>query len=125
MSPLLPFNRSIVPVLYVGHDLSESTDRLMHSNRIGIVMADTPQRARRFLSHFRVAAIVFAAPDLPGLASVSDGSTPIIVLAARDAECALDGVTILRRETDPEDLAAVIHDLVANRLALHSQRDAA
>lgn len=125
MSPSLPFHRAIVPVLYVGRDLSESTDRLMYSRRIGIVVADTPQRARRLLSHFRVAAIVFAAPDLPGLASVSDGSTPVIVLAARDAECALDGVTVLRRDTDPEDLAAVIYGLVGDRLTLHAHRDAA
>lgn len=125
MSPLLPLHHSIVPVLYVGHDLSESTDRLLHSRRIGIVVAHTPQRARRVLSHFRVAAIVFASPDLPGLVSVSDSSTPIIVLAARDAECDLDGVTILRRETDPEDLAAVIHGLAANRSALRIDRDAA
>jgi len=72
-----------------------------------------------------VAAVVFAAPNLPGFTNLSDGSTPVVVLAARDAACDLDGVTILRRDTDPEDLAAVIHGLVSSPLSPHAARDAA
>jgi hypothetical protein len=68
---------------------------------------------------------VFAVPDLPGLHALSDLRIPIIVLAGRDAVCDLDAVTILRRETDPEQLAAVIHGLVRRDLSNETSREAA
>jgi hypothetical protein len=116
--------RSVLPVLYVGRDLTPAAYELLRARRIGVVVADDAARARRMLTHFRVAAIVFAAPDLPGLGTMSDTGIPIVVLAARDAVCDLDAVTIVRRETDAEDLAAVIHGVVRD-LTPEAARDAA
>lgn len=120
-----PVRRSILPVLYVGRDLTAAGHESLRSRRIGAVVAETSERAHRMLRHFRVEAIVFAAPDLPGLAAMFDAGVPMVVLAARDAKCNLDGVTILRREADAEELAAVIHGLVRSDLASGQTRDAA
>ena len=116
--------RSVLPVLYVGTDLTWAACDSLRAHRIGVVVADDAERARRVLAHFRVAAIVFSAPDLPGLTTLIHTGIPVIVLAARTAACDLDSVTILRRETDPQELAAVIHGVVKRDPAA-ATRDAA
>jgi hypothetical protein len=124
MNPSPPA-RSILPVLYVGRDVTPPVYEVLRARRIGLLVACDAVRAQRVLKHFRVAAIVFAAPDLPGLSGVTHAGVPIVVLAGRDAACDLDGVTILRRETDPEELAAVIHGLLRCDLTPEATRDAA
>lgn len=116
--------RALVPVLYVGNDLTAEARHMMLSRRIGVTVAHTPARAERLLSQFRVAAVVFATPDLQGLQRLAGRGTPIIVLAARSAACDLDGVTVLRREAGLEDLPAVIYGIVGGSLS-ESTRDAA
>ena len=111
MNPLASSRRSVVPVLYVGHDLTQPAHESLWAHRIGVVVADDTARAKRMLSHFRVGAIVVAVPDLRGVMELSCFGIPVIVLAARDASCDLDTVTVLPRETDPEELAAMIHGL--------------
>ena len=111
MDPL-PRRRSLLPVLYVGPDLTRSAFETLRAHRIGVIVTEDTARARRLLTHFRVAAIVVATPDLPGLAELTRFGTPIVVLAARNARCELDNVTVLRRNSDPEELAAVIHGSV-------------
>jgi hypothetical protein len=123
MHPLTS-RRSVLPVLYIGRDLTSNAHELLAAHRIGVLVAEDSARARRLLAHFRVAAIVFAAPDLPGVNALIDKRIPIIVLAARDAACDIDTVTILRREADPEQLAAVIHG-VARRDLTRETREAA
>ena len=117
--------RSVLPVLYVGRDLTSSAHESLAAHRIGILIAEDAARACRFLKHFRVAAIVFSVPDLPGVNALTDKRIPIIVLAGRDAVCDLDTVTILRREADPQQLAAVIHGVVRRDLTRESAREAA
>jgi hypothetical protein len=117
--------RSLLPVLYIGRDLTPAAYESLRAHRIGVVVADEARRARRMLQHFGVAAIVFAVPDLPGLDALRNVNIPIVVLAARDAVCDLDTVTILRREIDPEQLAAVIHGLVRPDLSHETSREAA
>jgi DNA-binding response OmpR family regulator len=124
MKPLRSFRRSVLPVLYVGAGLTSAAYETLRTRRIGVVLAEDASRARRMLSHFRVAAIVFDAPDLPGLSQLKNIGTPVIVLAARDAVCDLDAVTIVRRETDSEELAAIIHGVVRD-LTPEAVRDAA
>ena len=123
MHPLTS-RRSVLPVLYIGRDLTSKAHELLAAHRIGVLVAEDSARARRLLEHFRVAAIVFAAPDLPGVNALTDKRIPIIVLAARDAACDIDTVTILRREADPQELAAVIHG-VARRDLTRETREAA
>lgn len=123
MHPLTS-RRSVLPVLYIGRDLTSNAHELLAAHRIGVLVAEDSARARRLLAHFRVAAIVFAAPDLPGVNALIDKRIPIIVLAARDAACDIDTVTILRREADPQQLAAVIHG-VARRDLTRETREAA
>jgi hypothetical protein len=68
---------------------------------------------------------VFAVPDLPGVNVLAEKNIPMIVLAGRDAACDLDTVTILRREADPQQLAAVIHGVVRRDLTREAAREAA
>jgi len=124
MDPLSS-RRSVLPVLYVGTDLTRTAYESLAAHRIGVVVAEDSVRARRFLQHFRVAAIVFATPDLPGVNALTNLMVPIVVLAARDAACDLDTVTILRREADPQQLAAVIHGVVRRDLTRETTREAA
>jgi len=125
MSPVRPLRPSVLPVLYVGRDLTPDAFELLRARRIGVVIAENIVRARRLLAHFRVAAIVFAAPDLPGLSTVIEMGIPVIVLAGRDAVCDLDAVTIVRRECDAEELAAVIHGVVKRDPVQAAARNAA
>jgi hypothetical protein len=104
--------QSVLPVLYVGSDMTRAAYESLRSHRIGVVIADDARRAKRVLSHFRVAAIVFAVPDLPGVDELSKLGIPLVVLAARETACDHQLVTILPRNTDPEELAAVIHGVV-------------
>jgi hypothetical protein len=120
-----PQPRSVVPVLYVGRDMTPAAYELLRERRLGVLVAETPALAHRMLAHFSVVAIVFAVPDLAGLGALTKMGVPVVVLAARDAVCDVDGVTILRRTTDPEDLAAVVHGLVQRRLTREVTRDAA
>ena len=120
-----PQPRSVVPVLYVGRDMTPAAYELLRERRLGVLVAETPALAHRMLAHFSVVAIVFAVPELAGLAALTKLRVPIVVLAASDAVCDVDGVTILRRHTDPEDLAAVVHGLVQRRLSREATRDAA
>jgi hypothetical protein len=125
MDPLaLPLG-PVVPVLYVGTDVDPEEFDSLRSQRIGLLVADSAGRAQRVLAHFRVAAIVFATPDLHGLRLLANLGVPIVVLAARDAVCDLDTVTILRRDIAAEDLAAVIHGLVRRKLLAEPTRHAA
>jgi hypothetical protein len=125
MDPQHRLRRSVLPVLYIGRDLTPAAYESLRAHRIGAVVAEDAARACRLLKHFRVTAIVFAVPDLPGLNSLGDMKIPIIVLAGRDAVCDLDTVTILRREADPEQLAAVIHGVVRRDLSHETAREAA
>ena len=106
------FRQSVLPVLYVGSDLTRAAYESLRSHRIGVVVTEDARRARRVLSHFRVAAIVFAVPDLPGLTELTKLGVPLVVLAARETACDHHLVTVLPRNTDPEELAAVIHGVV-------------
>ena len=124
MKPLTS-RRSVLPVLYVGRDLTPAADESLAAHRIGVLVAEDSARAQRLLEHFRVAAIVFAVPDLPGVNALADKGIPIIVLAGRDAVCDLDAVTILRRDADPQQLAAVIHGVVRRDLTRETAREAA
>ena len=125
MDPLaLPLG-PVVPVLYVGSDLGSEEFESLRTQRVGILVAESAARAQRVLAHFRVAAIVFATPDLNGLRLLSNVGVPVVVLAARDAACDLDTVTILRRDIAAEDLAAVIHGLVKRKLLSEPARHAA
>jgi hypothetical protein len=124
MDPLTS-RRSVLPVLYIGRDLTRAAHESLAAHRIGVLVAEDSARARRLLEHFRVAAIVFAVPDLPGVAALADKRIPMIVLAGRDAACDLDTVTILRREADPQQLAAVIHGIVRRDLTREAAREAA
>jgi hypothetical protein len=125
MKPLVSSRRSVLPVLYVGSDLTRPAHESLRAHRIGVVVADNTARARRLLSHFRVAAIVFAVADLPGMTELSLLGIPLIVLAGRDAACDLDIVTILPRDTDPQELAAVIHGVIRREPVSAAARDAA
>lgn len=120
-----PFSstRTLVPVLYIGTDLTPEHRHTMLARRIGVTIAEDPARAERLLSHFRVAAVIFAVPDLQGLQRLVGRGTPIIVLAGRNAECNVDGVTVVRRDSGLEDLAAIIYGVAEN--GAHSRRDAA
>ncbi len=124
MDPLTA-RRSVVPVLYIGSDLTRAARESLAAHRIGVLIVEDSARARRLLKHFRVAAIVFAVPDLPGVQALTETRIPIIVLAGRDAACDLDTVTILRRENDAQQLAAVIHGVVRRDLARDDAREAA
>jgi hypothetical protein len=115
----------VVPVLYVGSDLDTDEFESLRTQRIGVLVAEDAARAQRALAHFRVAAIVFATPDLHGLRLLANLSVPVVVLAARDAVCDLDTVTILRRDIAAEDLAAVIHGVVRRTLPSEPERHAA
>ena len=108
----LASRRSVLPVLYVGGDLTRAAYESLRAHRIGVVVAEDARRAKRLLAHFRVAAIVFAVTDLPSVTELSKLGVPLIVLAGRDATCDLHLVTILRRDIDPEELAAVVHGVV-------------
>ena len=112
MNSLASRRRSVLPVLYVGDDLNPTAYESLRAHRVGVVVAENPSRAKRLLSQFRVAAIVYGVPDLAGAMDMSAQGIPLIVLAGREAACDLDAVTILPRQTDPEELAAVIHGLV-------------
>jgi hypothetical protein len=125
MDPLCTRRRSVLPVLYIGRDLTRRAHESLAAHRIGVLVAEDSARAHRLLQHFRVAAIVFAAPDLPGVNALTEKRIPIIVLAARDAVCDLDTVTILRREADAQQLAAVIHGVVRRDLTSETTREAA
>ena len=125
MDPLVLRRRSVLPVLYVGADLTRQAYESLRAHRVGVVVADGTTRARRLLSHFRVAAIVFAVPELSGLAELSKLGIPLVVLAGRDAACDLDLITILPRDIDPEELAAVIHGVVRREPGSAAARDAA
>jgi len=125
MDPLaLPLG-PVVPGLYVGSDIGPEEFESLRTQRVGILVAASAARAQRVLAHFRVAAIVFATPDLKGLRLLSNVGVPVVVLAARDAACDLDTVTILRRDIAAEDLAAVIHGLVKRKLLSEPARHAA
>jgi hypothetical protein len=121
MNPLALRHRSLLPVLYVGHELTRRADESLRAHGVGVVAADSAARAKRLLSHFRVAAIVFALPDLRGVMELSATGIPVILLAGREAACDLDRVTVLPRATDPVELAAIIHGLMRRSPA----RDAA
>jgi hypothetical protein len=123
MDPLT-FRRSVLPVLYIGRDLTAAAHESLAAHRIGVLVAEDSARALRLLEHFRVAAVVFAVPDLPGVNALSDKRIPMVVLAGRDAACDLDTVTILRREADPQQLAAVIHGIVRRDLTREAREAA-
>jgi hypothetical protein len=123
MNPLANRRRSLLPVLYVGDDLTRDAHESLRAHRIGVVVAENTARAKRMLSQFRVAAIVFAAPDLPGLAHLSTLGIPLVVLAARDALCDLPAVTVVPRHAGGEELAAMIHGVTRREPA--AARDAA
>ena len=125
MDPLAAPVGPVVPVLYVGSDLTPEDFESLRAHRVGVLVAENAARAQRVLAHFRVAAIVFSTPDLQGLRLLSTVGVPIVVLAARDARCDLDAVTILRRGTTAQDLAAVIHGLVPRILPSEPARHAA
>ena len=116
--------RAVLPVLYIGRDLTPTAYESLRHHRIGVVVAEDMPRARRLLTHFRVAAIVFAVPDLSGLQALSGMAIPVVVLAAREAACDVDTVTIVRRDADAEQLAAVIHGVV-RPLTTETTREAA
>ena len=125
MHPLSSRRRSVLPVLYVGGDLKRTAYDSLRAHRIGVVVAENPSRASRLLSQFRVAAIVYDVPDLQGIEKLSKLGIPLVVLAARDAACDLDAVTILPRQTETEDLAAIIHGVVRRDSSSAAERDAA
>lgn len=111
---------SVVPILYVGSDLQAAAQASLLTHRVGAVVAPDARRAVRLLSHFRVAAIVVAVPDLRAIGELRAFGIPLIVLAARDSACDLDDVTVLRRTGDPEELAAVVHGLVEREPVRHA-----
>ena len=125
MHPLSSHRRSVLPVLYVGSDLNATAYDSLRAHRIGVVVAENASRASRLLSQFRVAAIVYDVPDLRGIDELSKLEIPMVVLAARDAACDLDAVTILPRHTETEDLAAIIHGVVWRGSSSAAERDAA
>ena len=112
MNSLATRRRSVLPVLYVGGDLRPTAYESLRAHRVGVVVAENTSRAKRLLSQFRVAAIVYGVADLAGVLEMSELGIPVVVLAGRDAACDLDAVTILPRQIDPVELAAVIHGLV-------------
>jgi len=76
-----------------------------------VVVAEPVPRGLRSLREFRVAAVIFALPDLQGAARVAALQTPVVLLAADDAQWGGTGMTVIRRETDTAVLAIVIREV--------------
>lgn len=117
--------RTLIPVLYVGNDLTTAREERLRRHGVGVLLAEDPGRAQRMLGQFRPTAIVYAAAQLPPLQRFLEMGVPLVVLAARGAESELRHVTILSRHGDVEELAAVIHGLASTTSKRHSRRRAA
>jgi hypothetical protein len=103
---------SILPVLYVGHDLTPERRQALRFEGIGVVVAKSAEHARRLLTQFKVASVIFTLPDLQAIA-VLPGDVPIVILAACDAVSGTEAITIIKRTTDPSIVARAIRRIAA------------
>lgn len=104
---------SFLSVLYVGVGTLPWRDEQLSAYGIGIVAVDTPARAHRLLSQFRVAAVVFATPDLRALRRLASDETPIVLLQDADPEWEMENIALLARNADARTLARTIRRLAA------------
>jgi hypothetical protein len=111
------FRPSFLPVVYVGTDGMIGLVTRLRSEGIGVVVAPTVHRGFRLLQEFRVAAVVFALADLQGAAHLAASGTPIVLLAAEEAEWDGADITVVNRNTDVAVLAAVIRRVSARSAA--------
>ena len=102
------FQKSLIPLLYVGDPDSPIVDRL-REHGFGVIVADGPDRALRLLKHFRVAAVVDDVPALPPVPQLAACGTPVILLAAADADWGGPHVRVVRRDSSPAVLAELVH----------------
>lgn len=107
-SPEAASRRAFLPVVYLGTDATATLVARLRSVGIGVVVAESVPRGLRLLKEFRVAAVVFALPDLQGAARVAVSDTPVILLAAEAAEWDGAGITVVSRNTDFAVLGVII-----------------
>ena len=119
-------SRPFLPVVYLGTDATMTLVAELRCEGIGMVVAETVPRALRLLREFWVAAVVFALPDLQGAARVAAMQTPVVLLAADEAQWGAAGVTVVRRKTEAAVLATVIREVsTSNRPSRKEDRDVA
>ena len=108
-SPSVP-PAGVVPVIYIGAEPAASLVHALRMHGIAMLPFRNPQVALRLLRHSRVAAVLYAVPDLQGIEAFVATQTPVIVLAAGDAEWGTAGVTVIDRRSEPMVVAALIRD---------------
>jgi hypothetical protein len=122
--PAKRLKSSVIPVLYVGLDLTAGKWEALKGEGIGIIVAETVPRARHMLRHFNVAAVIYALTDLQSLTLVRGMNIPVVVLAGRDAMSRLSAVAIVGRKAQPCALASLIRE-IAGRGRVHARPHAA
>ena len=111
---------AVVPVLYVGPEPAPSLVHELRLHGIALLPFRNPQVAVRLLRHSRVAAVLYAVTDLQGIAAFAETGTPVILLAAGDAEWGTSGVTVVDRRTPAATLAVLVRDSLTGAPALRT-----
>jgi hypothetical protein len=111
MQPTTATHHGVIAVLYVGNDLSAAAVERLHRQGIGVIRASTVSRGLRLLQQFQVAAALYDVPDLQAIPAFLRTRTPVVLLAAADADWGKPGVRVIKRGTDAAALAAVIREL--------------
>ena len=104
----------LVTVLYIGPHPGALAERL-REHRIGVIGVQRLDRCLRLLSNFRVAAAICDLPDLKAVAALAETQTPVIVLAATDAESLTPGIVVVHRRTPANVIAEIVRRAAAER----------
>ena len=97
----------LAPVLYVGPADSTVLTRLRESG-LRVIVAERADRGVRLLRHFVVAGVVY---DLPSLGPVLDFvalKTPVVMLAAGNAQWGTPDVQVVPRQAQGETIVAAL-----------------
>lgn len=112
---LTPSHTSAEPfatVLWVGHGLTPEIRDALRARGLGILVAETPERAFRLLHAFRVAAVVCDGPQFPVARALAELNPPVVLLGRSPERWSEGGVLQLTREHPAPELAAAIRGAI-------------
>ncbi len=115
----------LVPVLHVGPGITHYTREFLREHGIGLIVCDDATRAVRLLTQFRVAAVIYALPDLQWLPGFVRTDTPVVLLSDSKSPRILGGgaVAVIDPDGGLATLAETIRSLATReRLRLSPSR---
>lgn len=103
--------RPLLTVLYIGAGAARPNVEQLRYEGIGVVAVHSAARALQLLKNFRVAAVISDVPDLSSVAGLAATRTPVILLAAQEADWGGPEVSVVSRRTPSAALARHVREL--------------